>query len=800
MAKIDDQQLVGICENEIRNSTGIADGEISTDRAKALDRYLGKPRGDEQEGRSKVVTREVLDAIEWMKPSLMRIFANSDNVVQFEPATPEDEKQAELESDFVSDCYWQKNQGFYNTLTFITDGLLGKVGCLKADWTQGEDSREEYQGLTEFELSELLNDSVYEREILEWEDGGFSVEGAPLINATFLARERYGHVEITPCPPEEIGVNRDMRSPYAKDATFFRHTTRKTRSQLLQAGYPRDKVERLPWNNDSDTAERLARRNYSDEQDTRFGHHESVGSVWVTECYIRIDRDDDGYDELLKVTLGGSDGMSTGAGVLLDVEEVDKIPFYTFSPILLAHKFHGLSIADLVIDLEEQQTTLLRNILDNVYLTNNQRNAVDEDRVDLDDMLTNRPGGIVRVKGDSPVQQALMPLQTGQMDPNVWQLKEALDERRKQRTGVGDEVAALDVKALGDMNTGVASLMFDAARSKIELIARIIAEIGLRPLFEDIRELYAKNYKGEMVAKLRGEWVAISPADWRRRDQVTVTVGLGRTSTERKLMALSDVIAKQAEALAGGLGGVLVTPQHVYAAATDYTKLLGMDASKYWMNPQDAPPPAPPQVDPMIEIQGRAVEVQAQRNQLDAQKLQIEAQAKARELEIKAQAEAERGEIMRLKSQIEWNEQLAKKQQGDAKLELQAEIAGMQDEVKRMQLALDDSQAAHDRELEQWKTLVQLSGSMTVEQAQAMGGMPIAQIGQDIESRAQESVAKQLAEMQAQHKAEMTALRQELNESRHKPAVFKRDKNGLVTHVDDMPVLRDAAGRIERVG
>ena len=71
------------------------------------------------------------------------------------------------------------------------------------------------------------------------------------------------------------------------------------------------------------------------------------------------------------------------------------MPFVSLTPIPMPHRFFGLSVADLVMDLQLIKSSILRQILDNLYLSNNGRHII-SDQVNLDDMMTSRPGGIVR--------------------------------------------------------------------------------------------------------------------------------------------------------------------------------------------------------------------------------------------------------------------------------------------------------------------------------------------------------------------------------------------------------------------
>jgi hypothetical protein len=512
--KISDSQLLSICIQQIESATGGGtSGELADQRTEALERYLGEPYGDEVEGRSQVRTREVLETVEGILPSLVRIFAESDNMVMFDATGPEDEDQAEQESDAVNHIFWSQNRGFYNVYTFLKDCLLSKTGIMKT-WADISDieEREEYNGLDEMELGQLMEEDGVERELLEYDidENGY--------NVVFKMKQKKTRIIVEPVPPEEFGINADARTPYAKDATTCWHRAKKTYNQLVEAGYDKDEIAKIPEEDYALDQERIARRNLSDETDYQnYSNELSLRLYWVTEIYINLDRNDDGLAELLKVTIAGG-ANSSGSGHLLDVEEVDRIPFSTSPSNILAHKFYGLSIADLVTDLQEINTTLLRQVIDNTYLANNGQTAVNTDHVNIDDLMVRRPGGLVRYEGAQPWNSVVGPIPHNQLPPQTFELFERLDERQKRRTGYGDEVAGLDSASLASVNTGVAAMAYEAAHMKIELIARIIAEIGFKPMFHDIHELLSKHQDKEMMLKLRGEWVPVNPGDWRTRE------------------------------------------------------------------------------------------------------------------------------------------------------------------------------------------------------------------------------------------------------------------------------------------
>ena len=69
---MDDKLLIAAIEQHEANSETY--GSLQTDRTRALEYYLGKPLGNEVEGRSQVINRTVWDTVEWLSspPRLCR--------------------------------------------------------------------------------------------------------------------------------------------------------------------------------------------------------------------------------------------------------------------------------------------------------------------------------------------------------------------------------------------------------------------------------------------------------------------------------------------------------------------------------------------------------------------------------------------------------------------------------------------------------------------------------------------------------------------------------------------------------
>lgn len=629
MSRMTEQELKAIVAAEIADAMAFAGGRLAQERRKALDYYLGEPLGNEQEGRSQVVSTDVADTVEWILPSLLRIFTGGEEVVRFEPTGPEDEEVARQATEYVNWIFQRDNPGFLIFYTLFKDALLQKNGIAKLWWDEGETvERETYLGKTLEELQLLLADtdiepiehSAYEDTIVTQAADGLPSEATvTLHDVTVKRRRRHGRVRIEPVPPEEFLISRRARS--IDDASFIAHRVRRTVSELVAAGYDRAVVERLSGEDASDlTLEAQSRRRLEGEAGPGSAAEidPSRRELWVTECYIAADWDGDGIAERRKVTVAG-DGHE-----ILDNEPFDGVPFVSLTPIPMPHCFYGLSIADLVMDLQLIKSTILRQILDNLYLSNNGRHVI-SDQVNLDDMMTSRPGGIVRLKsGAVPSQGHVMPLETPLVAAAAFPVLEYLDGVREGRTGVTRYTQGLDADTLNKTAFGISQIMA-AAQQRIELIARVFAETGITDLFRKILRLVGRHQNGPRIVRLRNRWVPMDPRSWNSEMDVSVSVGLGTGNRDQMLAHLNAILAIQAQAIQqqGGVNGPLVTLDNVYNTVAKIVENAGLKpAETFFTRPEDRPIPQPPPVTlpPMPDLQLVALEQQAK---MDAARLAL---------------------------------------------------------------------------------------------------------------------------------------------------------------------------------
>lgn len=656
---------------EEQESLAQGGGRLSEERRAALDHYLGRPYGDEEEGRSQVVMRDVADTIEWIKPSLLKIFCSGDEVAKFEAVGPEDEKQAEQETDYINYILQQKNNGFLLFHDWFHDALLQKTGYVWAQAVEEErQDRQNYQGLLDDEFALILQNQ--ELEVLEHEARQvMGPGGMPLTvhDAVVVERTKYACIKTKNVPPERVAVASDWADVNFVGCPFIRIVEYPTISELRQAGYDVDDDISDNGGEESDKWDQ-ARRNLdeSDMDEEDVGADAATRRVRTRYVWMQYDWDKDGIAELRHLVIVGNT-------VLLN-EESDLIPVAAITPSRLPHEHYGLSIDDVVNDLQRIRTVLIRGFLDNMYLANNGRNVVDATTINLDDLLTVRPGGVVRNNG--PVGAAIAPLIHPQIGSDIMSAVEYVDTVRENRTGVTKYNQGLDANTLNKTKGGIDSIM-NASQQRIELIARVFAETGVKQLMLIVHALSLKHTRKAELIKLRNDWVQVDPSSWKTRCDITVTVGIGTGNKDQQAGHLLNMWQMQ---LAGMQFGI-ATPQNLYATAVKTSQNAGFRQPElFWSDPAKMPP-QPPQPSPE-EIKAQA----------EAQKVQFQAQHESQMKDKEIQADAWRFQAeQQTQMAVDANRQEWEARQKQLELEQQAQLEALriqgQKEIEAMRLSFE---------------------------------------------------------------------------------------------------------------
>jgi hypothetical protein len=626
MSDAEINKIVGAEEDDSINFQS----QIGRDRAKLLDYYNCRPYGDEIEGQSQVVTSDISDVIEGMLPSLVRIFTQGKYIARFESDNPAYDKEADQKTAWANYVFTRQNDGTLILHNMMKDALLQYTGTVKVYWDERKEvTKERYKGLSLFELQKLQMDE--ETEIEEQEERIEMVQGTPLTvyDVQVKRTATVGQTRIDNIPPEEFLICRSARD--FRNPRFIGHRTPKTRSELILMGFDRDTVENLP-------ADEYYSFEVSYEKNSRYWNYDGIVEtnpgdpsndiIYLGEYYVYLDSDGDGVAELWQIFRAGNQ--------ILGKEQVDEHPFCVIVPIPIPHRAIGTCPAEQVADLQYLKSTLMRQALNNVYQTNYMRTVVNE-RVDLDDLLTPRAGGIIRINDEGPIGDALQPLVVQPIAEPILRMMEYVDAMREQRTGVTRYNQGLDSEALNKTATGFKGIM-EAGQQRLDMIARIFADTGIRDIFRKIIKLGMQYQNDAIQIRVMGTPMEIDPTSWRNNLDCRIDVGLGSGDRQEKIVNLNAVLAIQQQL--AQTGSVLTDQAKMYNTLDRLVTEVGLkDAAQYFNNPAQPDQVLQAQVE---QLTAMVQQMQAQMQNPLAEVEQIKAQASLAEQQQKQQFETQR--------------------------------------------------------------------------------------------------------------------------------------------------------------
>lgn len=555
------------------------DSDISERRQELLDQYLGQPYHDEEEGYSRVVTRETFEAVEWSMPSATRVFLGGTAPVTYKAVNEKDKRAAKQEAEYVMHLLRLTNNWYESCTQWMRAAHIYPNSYAKLWWDIAEESElTEYEGQTEMQLALLENDP----DTIIVEASSRIVEipmlgPMELFDITCRHAQSRGRMMFAPVPPEEVLIDNDIAYQNLDMAEWVCHHRRATRDELVKSGFDRDMVWGLP------TAENLE---YSSEKENRARYHDedphysddygAMEKVDLYESYGWYDWDDDGRAEFRKMVFAGSSG--TRGNSILENREVDYQPLLCLAITPQPYRHPGVPIAEMTEQIQRNNTVLARQGNDNLYRTNRPRQIADPNRVNVDQLMSYAPFGVVEGDPDAVAPEVLPTV--------VQQVVEYMrfwKEEGQARTGISRHTMGLDADTLARSTMGAFMGAIGQASAREELIVRDFAETGFAGVFRKAHHLVRKHQRVEDTFELRGEWIDVNPQNWRKRTQIVVKVGTGTGSQQERIgssMALLDV---QREALQVGL----TTEERIYNTLDDLTSAMGKsDVNRYFVDPK----------------------------------------------------------------------------------------------------------------------------------------------------------------------------------------------------------------------
>ena len=610
---------------------------LSAERALSIDLYLGKNVDPAPEGQSNVIDRTVFETVQWILPSLCRIFANGDDVVQVVPVSDKDVDGAKQESGYLNWLVTQKHPWFDLFLEWATDALLTK----NAYFLVYRDHKrtveiEKYEAQTKLGLSYLLQDSNVElidsqqyeakdlppEPVLDPQTGQPIVDenGQPIMrpamlyNCTIRRRNSEKDLCIRVLPPERVKVDqRAFNWRVDEKCNYFEYWEETTLTELREQGF--DVPTDIADDPEIYTQEDYARDQYGERRLERYKPSDpSMRRVKARMIWIRCDYNGDGVAELLQV-------LRVGRRILYK-EEVSRIPVASGVACPLPHRHIGISIADMVSDIQRIKTSVMRQGLDNLYLSNNPQKVLNEQVVNIDDALISRPGGIIRATDINQIRHESAPF----VFPQAIEALQYLDDVRQNRSGVNGNFQGIDKNSVNNTATGMQVLTTMAAQ-RVEQIARILA-FAIEDLFSIIHEQVLKMGHKQETIMLDGKWVEVDPGSWKKRNSFRICVAFSAGNKDAQMGRLMALLQQQTQAFQ--LGIPVVTPENYFNTLVELTKSADFAApERFWTNPANMPPRPPPPPPEGIVIAQMKTASEEKQKAADLIQREVESQRKA---------------------------------------------------------------------------------------------------------------------------------------------------------------------------
>jgi hypothetical protein len=578
-----DTDLLSLVAGEMVRAVGFdQDAELRDDRERALLYRKGDVSADipTLPNRSKAVSSDISDAIETIKPDLIEIFTAGDDVVAFIPQNARDVEAAKQETAYLHHVAFQDNPGFLNLCTAIDDALGLKQGIFHWEWE--EDITHDYEDFTGKNAVELQ---------LAQQDGEVTdikaeTEGADLRTGeqtySFRVTKTKDNSKATywAIAPDDFAAAPD--TVYIAEATYCVERQRPRVQDLIAEGFDEEKVRNLPAYGEPDTTIQQA-RDTAGEHETPDANSDDTSDdlrqVEIRKHCIRVL----GKNNKLELWCIYTDAQAT---IELHREEINAIPYACGSPYLVAHRLIGRSLADLLIEVMKIKTALYRMVLDSGYFAINQRSEVAMDKANeftISDLLRNEPMVPVRSRSGDAVR----PLQQGALGFDAYAAIEFFSTVAEGRTGVVRNAQGLNPDTLHDTAKG-AMVLLSAAQKRTRMIARVLAETLIKPLFLGLHACIRENGTATREAQLLGKWVPVDPTKWAERNAMTVEVGLGAAGKDAEIAAINQISLDMKEIVAaqGSPHGPIVNLKNIYKLATDKAKKLGVKApDEYYTDP-----------------------------------------------------------------------------------------------------------------------------------------------------------------------------------------------------------------------
>lgn len=563
-------ELAAAIRSQLVNCIGFEGDELANSRKMSYDYYFQRARGDEKAGCSEVVSGDLSSMVEGNLAMMVEPLVGK-RIAEFCAYDQQDEEQAQLESDCVSEMLFKRQNGFMEVTSAIKDALLLRNAVIKCF----VDERTH--------VSQIARDNVDPEVVTDVLDkiGQVDVHSydpeTKKLNATLTKVTRKFKAEAV--APENFLFPKHWHRQDLEDIPFCAERHVEPRSTLVERGFPKAKVAALTrWNNPWQAAADARLPRTIQPQNTPFDTSQEL--VEWYECYLKMD-DGTGAAELHRVCISGT--------YVLEDEPADLICYATGVAIINPHTFMGISLFDKLKGVQDASTALNRALQDNLNATNKNRTAHLDGVVEEADLTDGRINGSIRVRPGvvSDVRAAVAAFAVPDTSGNILA---NIEHMRRVRAEMGG--ATLDM-ATGQMQLSerVGSMGLDRAYSVMEQLAafmtRMLANTLVRAMYMITHETLRTQWQGQISFKRGKDWIQQDPSKWQVREAVSVNLGASVGERQRIAAVFDSLLNKQAMLAQNGMEEVLVDVTGFFNAAMQWLRINDVDnPERYFIDPR----------------------------------------------------------------------------------------------------------------------------------------------------------------------------------------------------------------------
>lgn len=647
--EMDEDELIAVLSGLEDDAKSYVYGGLADAREQALKEYYQIPEDTEDNGLSTFVTSDTQDTIEWVLPTITKMFVGGEHAVEFNPREPQDEAGAEQATEAANYVFYQQNNGFLVLHTAFKDALMMRNGAVTWRYeTKRVVDKQKFRNISGDELTYTLQQLEAQGEVeITHAEQTLDEMGQPAYTVHVRIVKQKGSIRVENVPPDHLLIQRDWHTPLLAECPYVCIREQVTLSDLREMGYD---VESTDLNTDSEESDEARFRaemsgDYGQDVTSKDNRNdEAMQMGTLRREWVLVDFDGDGIAERRYIV--------RLADKILENEECSHVPVAAGVPIIRQHRWDGLSLADIVSDIQQLNTEVTRQMLNGLAFSVTPRYRVLADlagnpQANVDDMLNFTPGGYVREK----VAGAVQPMDSTWVGAQAFPMLEYIGRMRQDRTGVNQYFQGNSTDALNKTASGTAMLT-QQTQMRVELIARVLAETLVVPMFQGIFKLLLEYQMEPLAFRLAGKFVKMDPQEWRDQYDMSINVGLGTGNKDQMLAHLMRIQGVQLQAMQLGIqgqNGPMVTAQNLYAVADKIGKNSGFTTTEQFFNdpgemvPPQPPPPPPEIVKTQMTLQADAQKSQAEQD-FEAKKMMAqqrhEVEMARLEAELKAQLDA----------------------------------------------------------------------------------------------------------------------------------------------------------------